>query len=808
MFKNYLKTAIRNLLRYKGFTLINILSLAIGITGCLVIALFVWDELQYDKFFKGHANVYRIFNTTKDETGTKKLAVTPPMFATYLQQQYPEVDTTVRILMSGQKFLFETGDKSNYEDKGVFVEGSIFEVFPLKFLKGDPNTALKEPMSVVLTEELAKRYFGSTDVIDKSVYIDKDTFAVKGVLAEMPKHFHLDYRYFMSYASAGIPAARMEKWTWQQFYTYVKLKPQTDALQLQKKFNAAIVTDINRQMDPDDQITYMPQLQKLQDIHLQSSDFVYDNAIRGNETYVKGLSIIALFVLIIACFNFINLATARSFRRAKEIGVRKVVGADRKQLIGQFTGETILLSVFSIIIATIATLVLVPFINDFTGKEISFNPITNPLLGLALLISGIIIGALAGIYPALVLSGFEPVRVLKGMKLTGDSGSHTAWLRQGLVIVQFALSALLIVSTTIVYRQLTFLHSKDLGFVKDQVLFFDINGNVGADMETFKTELKRSPNVVAATAGYGLPGDQFAGDGVIIPSKDPKKRQSTSLFVVDHDYVSTLGLQVIAGRDFSKERTTDVEEAFIINETAVKEFGFGTPEKALGQQVHWDKWVPDSLNPLKKGQIVGVIKDFHYKSLHEKVEPAVLMIYPVASAKVAVKIKPDDVKNTIAHIEQVWKKFAPAYPLNYKFMDESFGEMYKSEDKLSTLLWVFTIMAIVVGCMGLFGLAAFSAEQRTKEIGIRKVLGASVMSIVAMLSKNFLKPVLIASLIAFPIAWFLMNKWLEDFPYRVNISWWIFGIAAIAALVVALLTVSFQTIKAAISNPIKSLRTE
>jgi putative ABC transport system permease protein len=432
----------------------------------------------------------------------------------------------------------------------------------------------------------------------------------------------------------------------------------------------------------------------------------------------------------------------------------------------------------------------------------------NPLLGLLLLVAGVVIGILAGIYPALVLSGFEPVKVLKGMKLTAGGSSHTSWLRQSLVIIQFALSALLIVSTTIVYRQITFLHNKDLGFNKEQVLFFDIRGDIEKNIETFKNELKRSPNIVSATAGYGLPGDQFAGDGVILPTKDGDKRQGCSLFVVDHDYVNTLGLRLIAGRDFSRDRATDVEEAFIVNETAVKEFGFGTPEKALGQQIHWDKWIPDSLNPIKKGQVIGVIKDFHYKSLHEKVEPAVLQIYPAVSAKVAVKVKTADLKNTIAHMNETWKKFAPAYPLNYKFIDESFGEMYKSEDKLSTLLWIFTVMAIVVGCMGLFGLAAFSAEQRTKEIGIRKVLGASVMTIVAMLSKNFLRPVLIASLIAFPIAWWMMNKWLEDFPYRVNISWWVFGIAAVAALVIALITVSFQTIKAAVSNPIKSLRTE
>jgi putative ABC transport system permease protein len=664
---------------------------------------------------------------------------------------------------------------------------------------------LKDPTSVVITEDVAKRYFGSVDIIDKPLYIDKDTFEVKGVIAQLPKQFHLDFNYVLPLAAAGVPKERMERWGWQQFYTYVKVKPGTNIQQLESKFTNAVKTI--RAAATSDDFSYTPHFQALKDIHLKSADFVYDNAIRGNDTYVKGLTIIALFVLAIACFNFINLATARSFRRAKEIGVRKVVGAERGQLMWQFTSETILLSIFSIFIAIIATLILVPAINNFADKDISFNPITNPVLGLLLLAAGVVIGVLAGIYPAVILSGFEPVKVLKGMKPTGDSSGHTGWLRQGLVIVQFALSALLIVSTTIVYKQIKYLHNADLGFDKEQVLAFPVQGDFGTKLEPFINELKQSPNILSATSGYGLPGEQFAGDGVVIPTKS-EKEVGTSLFVGDFDYVKTLGLKIIAGRDFSKDMATDAEEGFIINETAVREFGFGTPRNALNQRIEWNKWVPDSVRPIKKGRVIGVIKDFHYKSLHEKVAPAVLQIYPPVLSKVALKVRQADLKNTIAHIEKVWTKFSPGYPLDYKFLDDNFGEMYKTEDKLSSLLWIFTVMAIVVGCMGLFGLAAFSAEQRTKEIGIRKVLGASVISIVTMLSKNFLKPVLIASVIAFPIAWWMMNKWLEDFPYRVNISWWIFGIAAIAALVIALITVSFQTIKAAVTNPVNSLRSE
>jgi putative ABC transport system permease protein len=808
MFKNYLKTAFRNLLRYKGFSLINIASLTIGIIGCLVIGLFVWDERQFDKNVPGGENVYRIYEQRKNNDVITYGAPVPPAYASFLNRTYPEVDTTTRILMSLDKFLMEIGEKRNYEDKGWFVESSFFDIFPLKFAKGDPATALTEPRTVVITEDLAKKYFNNEDPVNKTLYIDKDTFAVKGVLAKLPEHFHLNFRYLMSLPSAGIQRESMERWTWHQFYTYVKLKPGTNVQQLQDKFQAHMKKEIFPTLTQAG-FTFLPFFQPLRDIHLTSSDFIYDNAIRGNQTYVKALTIIALFVLVIACFNFINLATARSFRRAKEIGVRKVIGADRRQLIFQFIGETILLSVLSMIIATIATFFIVPLLNQFTGKSIQFNPFTNPALTLIILASGIVIGILAGIYPALVLSGFQPIKVLKSMKSVA-SGVGGAWLRQALVVIQFALSVLLIVSTIIVYKQTKYLNDKDLGFNKEQIVYFQIRDSLAANpktLETFKSELKRSSNVVSVTSGYGLPGDQYAGDGVNVGNEN--KEHSANVFIGDEDYVKTLGLRIIAGRDFSRDMSTDVKEAFIINETAVKEFGFGTPEKAIGQPLSWNEWVPaDTLNPVKKGKVIGVVQDFHYKSLHEKVTASVIQLYPQWTFKVAVKLKTADIKSTIAYINNIWNKFTPSYPLDYKFMDESYGKMYKSEEKLSDLLWIFTIMAIIVGCMGLFGLAAFSAEQRTKEIGIRKVLGANVLSIVGLLSKNFLMLVLIASLIAFPIAWWAMNNWLKDFPYRVTISWWVFGIAIIAALAIALLTVSFQSIKAAITNPVRSLRAE
>lgn len=806
MFKNYLKATLRNLLRYKGFATINIASLTIGIIACLTIGLFVWDEMQYDKNIPDGHSIYRIYNERRDNNSITHAACVPPAYTKFLQQQYPEVDNTARILMSRDKFLVEAGDKKAYEEKGLFVDGSFLDVFSLKLIKGNPATALTAPNTIVISEALARKYFGNENPIDKTLRIDKGDVAVKGVFASLPDHFHLNFNYLISLQTAGLPKERMDAWTWNQFYTYIKLKPGSNVAQLEQKFQAHVKKEIHPTLRQEGS-TFLPFFQQLKDIHLKSSDFIYDNAIRGNETSVKALTIIALFVLAIACFNFINLATARSFRRAKEIGVRKVVGAERKQLILQFISETVLLSVFSTIIAAIVTSLLIPALNRFSGKSIEFNPFTNPTLCLLLLGGAVVIGILAGLYPALVLSGFQPIKVLKNINAAGSS-SGKPWLRQALVVVQFSLSALLIVSTMIVYKQTNYLNNKDLGFNKEQIVYFQIRDSVETALETFKSELRRSPNIVSVTSGYGLPGDQFAGDGVIIPRSGQNIEHSANVFFGDHDYVKTLGLKIVAGRDFSKDMSTDVEEAFLINETAVRDFGFGSAEKAIGQKLHWNKWNVDSLNPVKKGKVIGVVQDFHYKSLHEKVTASVIQMDPGVNFKIAAKLKTADISNTIAFINNVWNSFSPGYPLDYQFMDETYGKMYKSEQKLATLLWIFTIMAIIVGCMGLFALAAFSAEQRTKEIGIRKVLGASVINIVTLLSKTFLTLVLIASVIAFPIAWWAMNNWLEDFPYRVNISWWIFGIAAVAALGIALLTVSFQAIKAAIVSPVKSLRSE
>ncbi|HKP32660.1 MAG TPA: FtsX-like permease family protein, partial [Chitinophagaceae bacterium] len=600
----------------------------------------------------------------------------------------------------------------------------------------------------------------------------------------------------------------MESWQWQQFYTYVKLKKGSDPIALQNKFREYVKAKVHP-ITKESGFTYMPMIQPLEKIHLYSSNFIYDNAIRGNITYVKALSIIAIFILLIACFNFINLATAKSMQRAKEVGVRKAIGAGRKQLMVQFTGETIILSVISIIISTALVFLILPALNKLTGKAMTLDIFTNPLLIVYFLLGALAVGILAGFYPALILSGFKPIKVLKGATSSEGTGGSAQWLRKGLVVVQFALSALLIVSAIIVFRQVNYLHNKDLGFNKEEIMFFPMRGdNMFQHYETFKNELKNSPGISSVSIGYGFPGDIFAGDNIILPKNGENVQVPATQLMVDHDYVKTLNLHIIAGRDFSKDIATDKDEAFIINETAVKELGFKTPEKAIGEKLLWHPWEAQREDSMKIGRVIGVVKDFNYKSLYDKMEVTVLQIYPPANWKVAVKIKSSDINKEIAHVKNVWTKFTPDYPIEYKFMDDNFQAMYKSEEKLMTLLWIFTGIAIFIGCLGLFGLAAYAAERRTKEIGIRKVLGASVNGIVLLLSKDFMKLVFVALVIASPIAWYFMNKWLQDFAFRINISWWMFALAAAIALLIALVTVSFQAIKAAIMNPVKSLRTE
>jgi putative ABC transport system permease protein len=800
MIHNYFTIAFRNLLRHKSFSFINISGLTLGLTACLLIGLFVRDEKSFDTFIPEGERIYRIYYKVSGED-TRDQACTTAMLATVIKQNFPEVKQTLRILSSNNSVYVEAGDKKMYEQGGILADSTFFDLFPLPLTYGSFKSALSDPASIIISQNMAERFYGNEDPVGKQLVLEKQSFQIKAVFRDNA-NFHLPIHYILPMQASGLSEQDLQNWDWYAFYNYVRLKQGTDVQSLQAKFAAFTDPFLNK---GEGGFIFKPAFQALQDIHLYSSDFKFDMAERGNITYVKALTIIALFILLIACFNFVNLATAKSLQRAKEVGVRKTIGATRKQLMTQYISETVLLTLLSICISVVLTYLILPWMNAFTEKNIVFDLFTNPFIIPLLLLLTVVVGILAGFYPALVLSGFQPVKVLKSGLVTDSLPGSVPWLRHVLVVTQFSLSVLLIIGAIVVITQVNYLHNKDLGFEKEQILFFPLRGdNLYKNYESFKQELLRSPSIASVSVGYGFPGDIF-GDGLMSIPRNGQQKKATQL-MVDHDYIKTLGLELVAGRDFSKEMATDGKQAFIINETAVKELGLGSPEQALGETLLWPTWRnPDSV---KKAQIIGVVKDFHYKSLYDKVEPAVLQIYPEAYSRVAVKMKTADIGNTIQYVKNIWNKFSPEYPIEYRFMDESFDQMYKAEDKLKSLLGIFTATTIFVACLGLFGLAAYAAERRKKEIGIRKVLGASAEGIVVLLLKEFVKLVVLALVIATPVAWYMMSNWLDDFPYRINLEWWIFAVAGSIAILIALLTVSFQSVKAALINPIKYLRSE
>lgn len=799
MLQNFFKTTLRNILAHKGFSLINILGLTLGLTACLLIGLFVRDEKRYDQFVPGAESIYRVYQQA-DTDADEIIATAPPAFATALRQNFPGVEQTLRVLALNSKELFEVEQKKLYETGGFVADSNFFELFPLPLRYGSYQKALEGPNSIVISEGMSRRFFGEGDPVGKTIEFDKTLFTIKAVIKDNIK-FHLPVNYLVNMGAVGLQAESLQNWQWYPFNTYVRLKEGSDYKDLEGKFQQYSAPFLKGEGGVN-----VPYFQPLLDIHLHSSRFKYDMAERGNITYVNVLIIIALFILLIAAFNFVNLATAKAMHRAKEVGVRKAIGASRKQLVIQFIGETLVLASISMTIAIGCTYLLLPALNQFTEKTIVFDLLTNPSLAIVILALTLVVGILAGFYPALVLSAFRPVHVLKGAVLTDALPGKRQWLRHGLVVIQFTLSILLIISSTVVIQQVNYMSNKDLGFQKDQVMFIPMRSETMIkNQESFKNALLQQGDVASVSIGYGFPGDIF-GDGLMTVREKPevKPTRATQL-MADHDYIKTLGLHLVAGRDFSKNRADD-NTAYIINETAVKALGLGTPEQALGMTLSWPTWrKPDSL---KSGSIIGVVKDFHYKSLHERVEPAVLHIYPDAYSRIAVKLKGGSIGKSLVKIKSLWNEFSPDYPMEYTFLDDSFQKMYAAEQKLKSLLSLFTAVTIFVACLGLFGLAAFAAERRRKEIGIRKVLGATVKGVVVLLSKDFIKLVIVSLVLASPAAWYLMSEWLESFSYRIDIRWWMFALAGVITVLLAVFTVSLQAVKAALANPVKNLRSE
>ena len=807
MIKNYFKIAFRNLVKNKFYTSINIIGLAVGIATCLLILLYVLDELSYDRYNSKANRIYRVNNEVKFGGNYFDLAQTPPLMGPVMVKEFPQVEQCARIRWYGG-FLVKKGNENLQEGRVAYGDSTLFDVFTLPMLAGDPKTALKEPHSLVITESIAKKYFNAVDVVGKNMIInDTGNYKVTGVIKDIPTQSHFNFDFFV--AMSENEDSRNDNWLSENYSTYIVLRKGTNPKNMEPELNKLMDRYVGPQLKDIINLGLdefkksggfvRASLTPLTDIHLHSNKVgeLFGN---GNIQIVYIFSVIALFILLIACVNFMNLSTARSSNRAKEVGIRKVLGSLRKSLIRQFLTESLLMSFIALVFAVVIAWLLLPYFNQLAGKTIHVNLLFQPYMVISFISLMLAVGLLAGSYPAFFLSAFQPVDVLKGKVSKGFKGS---WLRNALVVFQFAISIMLIIGTIVIYNQLTYIRNKDIGFNRNQVLVIQHTDALKAQAATFRNELLHISGVENATISGYLPVNYNRSNDAFFtsPSLDQKTAMSMQFWGVDENYISTLDIKLLEGRNFSPQFPTD-SGGLIINEAAAK---FLATKNLLNKRLY--KIEDVKTKKISELHIIGVIKNFNFSSLREVITPLGLVLRH-EPGNISVRINNAGIPAVIGQIKNKWQTMASGQPFDYSFMDEQFNNLYTSEQKTGQIFITFALLAIVIACLGLFGLVTYAAEQRTKEIGIRKVLGANVANIVAMISKDFLKLVFIAFLFAFPLAWWAMNKWLQDFAYRVNMGWWIFFIAGAVAILIALLTVCFQAIKAAMANPVKSLRTE
>lgn len=796
MLRNYLKIAVRTLLKNRAFAAINIFGLAVGIACCVLIFLYIEDELSYDRFHESADQIYRLRVERYSSNGESELTATSsaPMLRA-AESDIPQIDAAVR--MQQQTYLVEYEDRGFYEDKFFAVDSTFFDVFSFKLLKGDPKRALVAPFSVVLTERAAGKYFGRSDPIGQTLQIEDRAATVTGVVENPPSQSHFDFDMLGSFTTLeSLRHTPSENWNWWnlRFYTYFKLTPSADVAAVAEQIREMPSRYIGDQESNSGYRQFL-YLQPLTDIHLRSS---YQRELEANSQveYVYVFGAIALFILLLACINFMNLATARSAKRAKEVGMRKVSGASRKQLMGQFLGESILVGVISVALAMILIKALLPVFNQLAFKTLSFSYLDRYGLVFALLAGGVGIGFLAGIYPAFVLSAFKPVRVLKG-QVASQGGS--VFFREALVVFQFVISVTLIVGAVIANTQLNYMRTADLGFDKEQILVMNTRNNqeISSRFDAFKAELEGIPDVTGVTFSSSIPG---RAQSLSVISKEQGMNvdgMTFNILAVDEDFLDVYRMDVIEGRKFQEEMVSDETLAFMMNEAALDALGFTSAEEVIG--VELTRQFNDSRN------VIGVVRDFHFESMKHAVAPIVLQIQPSWYQYVSVRIASENPVRAMSSIESVWGDFSVGRPMDYFFLDEEYDKLYRTEVRISGIINSFTILAIVIACLGLFALASFIAEQRTKEIGVRKVLGASTSGIVIMLTSSFTKLVLLATLISIPLAYFGSQLWLENFVYRISVGWEVFVVASVMALLIAWLTVAYQSIRAALTNPVNAL---
>jgi len=807
MFRNYLKTAFRNLLKNKFYTSINIIGLAVGLATCLLILLYVLDELSYDRYNVNAERIYRVNNEIKFGDNYFDLAVSPALMGSAMVREMPQVQQYARLRWYGS-FLVKKGNENIQEGRVGFADSSLFDVFTLPMIAGDPKTALKEYHSLVITETIAEKYFNSTNVVGKTMLInDTGNYKITGVIKDIPKQSHFNFDFFVPMIENN--GSNDDNWLSENWSTYILLKKNTDAKQVEAQLNPMmdrhvgpeLKSVINQSLEDFEKTGgyVRASLTPLTDIHLHSNKTGELDG-NGNAEFVYIFSAIALLILLIACVNFMNLSTARSSNRAKEVGVRKVLGSLKKNLVQQFLTESLLISAIALVLAVLLAWLLLSYFNQLAGKDIHSATLFQPEMLISLVVLMLIVGLLAGSYPAFFLSSFQPIDVLKG-KLAG--GFKRSWLRNALVVFQFVISIILIFGTVVIYNQLNYIHNKDVGFNRNQVITINHTDALRDQASTFRNELLQISGVKNATMSGYLPVNYNRSNDAYFtsPALDAKTGMSMQGWTVDENYISTLDIRILQGRNFSPQFATD-STGIIINEAAAK---FLATRDLLNKKLYTIKDI--QTKGLNEYHIIGVMKNFNFSSLRDVVTPLALRLGK-DNGNISVRINSADISNVIVQIKSKWKAIAPSQPFDYSFMDEDFNKLYTTEQRTGQIFITFAVLAIVIACLGLFGLITYAAEQRIKEIGIRKVLGASVSNIAGLLSKDFLKLVIISAAIAFPVAWWAMSKWLEDFAYRVSISWWVFCAAGVLALLIAILTVSFQAIKAALMNPVKSLRTE
>jgi putative ABC transport system permease protein len=791
--------------RNKLYSLINLTGLAIGLAACLMIWLWVQDELSFDRFHTNAERIYRVERKFdfRDMHGQAPLTSGP--YGAALASDYPEVENYVR--MNRQEISFKDHRNVFYKQQLVFADNAIFEIFDFGLERGDPKTALTQPRSMVLTRENAIKYFGTEDVIGKSLNVDWSgtlvDFQITGILKEVPNNSHVQFDVLASLSS--FPPEQMSVWFGNFLYTYVLLRQRTSVKDLEEKFSSFMTkymaADFTKVLGPDTDINDVFQLKlyPLLDIHLHPAQ-EFEIEPQGSLTSVYIFSAIAVLILIIACINFMNLSTARANKRAKEVGIRKTVGAHRRQLRRQFLGESVLLAFISLILALLLIRLFIPVFNAMSGKSLSMGMLFRASNWIILIGIALAAGLLAGIYPAFFLTRFDPAKVLKG---GAQSGTGKSIFRRSMAVIQFVISIILIIGTLIVYKQMDYIQNKSLGFDKENVIIIPADSKqVSQNIDTFRNTLTEDTRIKSFAVSSNIPGSSRFSDTAY------KRTDSDDVFSLifmetDYEFVDTYGFDVIHGRKFSKEFGTDIEGAIMINHAAAREIGY-TPEEAIGKRLL--RFV--NVNEFSELTIIGVVQDFHFKSLHRIIEPCLLVLDPENFDTLSVRIMPGDVRGAIGFIQQKWGEIFPGEQFEYTFLDNRITLLYKNEGRMRNLFLIFSILSIFVACLGLFGLAAFTAEERTKEIGVRKVLGASTANILLLLCKEFAKWVLVANVIAWPVAYFIMHKWLQNFAYQTGVGFWPFILSAVLALLIALFTVSYQSIKAAITDPVECLRYE